>query len=142
VLLDQPGIVTVSIHSYVFTGGAHGMTVTSYLVFDTLTGKQFTLDDLFVPGFEVRLDHLIGQRYRQIHGLKPYEPLNGDKGGLFEDRIAHNDNFAVTGSGVRFLFNQYDIAPYSAGQIEIGLPFDDLRSILQPLEPLQPLLHE
>jgi hypothetical protein len=142
VLLDQPGIVTVSIQSYTFTGGAHGMSVTNNMVFDTLTGKQFTLDDLFVPGFGVRLDHLIDRRFRQMHGLKPDEPLTGDKGGLFENRIVHNNNFAVTGSGIRFLYNQYEIAPYAVGDIEIDLAFDDLRDILKNLESIQTLLHE
>lgn len=142
VLLDQPGIVTVSIHSYTFTGGAHGMSVTSCLVFDTHTGKQLTLDDLFISGYQGKLDRLIGQRYRQMRGMAPDEPLNGEKGGLFEDRIAHNDNFALTGSGIRFLYNQYDIAPYAAGQIEIELPFSNLRDILKPLEAIKPLFDE
>lgn len=142
VLLDRPGIVTISIFSYAFTGGAHGMSVTSYLVYDTKTGKQLTLDDLFVRGYAKSLDRLIDQRFRQMRGLRPTEPLNDQKGGLFEDKILHNSNFAITGSGVRFLYNQYDIAPYAAGQIEIDLPFDELCELIKPLEALKPLLDE
>jgi len=142
VLLDLPGIVTVSIQSYAFTGGAHGMSVTQYMVFDTSTGKQLGLADFFKPGFEATLDKLIDRRFRQIRGLSENDPLNSEKGGLFDDKIKHSENFAVTGSGIRFLYNQYDIAPYAAGQIEIELSFDDLRDILKPFEPLQPLLHE
>jgi hypothetical protein len=142
VLLDLPGIVTVSIQSYAFTGGAHGMSVTQYLVFDTENGKQLGLADFFRPGFEATLDKLIDRRFRQIRGLSENDPLNSEKGGLFDDKIKHNENFAVTGSGIRFLYNQYEIAPYAVGDIEIELSFDDLRDILKPFEPLQPLLHE
>jgi len=142
VLLNQPGIVTISISTYAFTGGAHGMSVTQYLVFDTVTGRQFALNDFFAQGFEAQLDKLIERRFRQIRGLSETDPLNGEKGGLFENQIRHNDNFAVTGSGVRFLYNQYEIAPYAAGQIEIELPFNQLRDILKPLEAIKPLLHE
>ncbi len=142
VLLNQPGIVTVSIFSYTFTGGAHGMSTTRYLVFDTQSVRQLALHDLFKPGFKKTLDRMIERRFRQMRGLKPGEPLNGEKGGLFDNRISHTGNFAVTGSGIRFLYNQYDIAPYAAGPIEIELPFGELIDILKPLEVLKPLLHE
>lgn len=133
VLLDQPRLVTVSIDSYFFTGGAHGMTLTQNMVFDAATGKQLGLADFFAPGFETALDRLIDIRFRQMRGLAPGDTLTGEKGGLFENVIRHNENFAVTGSGIRFLYNQYDIAPYAAGQITIDLSFDELKGILKPL---------
>ncbi|RXK80659.1 DUF3298/DUF4163 domain-containing protein [Chlorobaculum sp. 24CR] len=139
VLLDRRGMVTVSMLTYAFTGGAHGMTVAQYLVFETATGKQLGLTDIFAPGFEATLDKLIERRFRQMRGLSETEPLNSEKGGLFEDKIAHNDNFAITGSGLRFLYNQYEIAPYSAGQITVDLSFDELQAILKPLPELKPM---
>jgi len=139
VLLDRPDLVTVSLFTYAFTGGAHGMSVTQHMVFDTATGKQLGLVDFFTPGFESTLDKLIERRFRQMRGLSESEPLNGEKGGLFEDKIAHNDNFAITGSGIGFLYNQYDIAPYAAGQITVNLSFDDLKAILKPLPELKPM---
>lgn len=133
VLLDRPGLVSVSIFTYAFTGGAHGMTVTQNMVFDATTGKQLGLTDFFAPGFESALDKLIERRYRQMRSLSENEPLNGEKGVLFENAIHHNENFAVTGSGIRFLYNQYEIAPYAAGQITIDLSFDDLKGLLKPM---------
>ncbi|NTW53940.1 MAG: DUF3298 and DUF4163 domain-containing protein [Chlorobaculum sp.] len=134
VLLDQPGLVSVSILTYAFTGGAHGMSVTQQMVFDATTSKELGLSDFFAPGFESALDKLIERRYRQIRGLSEIDPLNGEKGGLFENAIRHNENFAVTGSGIRFLYNHYEIAPYAVGQIIIDLSFDDLKEILKPLQ--------
>jgi len=139
VLLDRRGMVTVSMLTYAFTGGAHGMTVAQYLVFDTATGKQLGLTDIFAPGFEATLDKLIERRFREIRGLSESDPLNGEKGGLFENQIRHNGNFAVTGSGIGFLYNQYDIAPYAAGQITVDLSFDELKGILKPLPELKPM---
>jgi hypothetical protein len=71
--------------------------------------------------------------------LSESDPLNGEKGGLFENQIRHNGNFAVTGSGIGFLYNQYDIAPYAAGQITVDLSFDELKGILKPLPELKPM---
>lgn len=139
VLLDRPGLLTVSIFTYAFTGGAHGMSVTQYLIFDTATGRQLGLNDLFKPGFEATLDKLIERRFRQMRGLSATDPLNSEKGGLFENKITHNENFAVTGSGIRFLYNQYEIAPYAAGQITINLSFDELKEILKSLPELKPM---
>ena len=134
VLLDRPDLVTVSLFTYAFTGGAHGMSVTQHMVFDTATGKQLGLAEFFAPGFEALLDKLIERRFRQMRGLSESDPLTGEKGGLFENVIRHNENFAVTGSGIRFLYNQYDIAPYAAGPITIDLSFDELKEILKPLQ--------
>jgi hypothetical protein len=139
VLLDRSGMVTVSIFTYAFTGGAHGMSIMQFLVFDAATGKQLGLTDIFKPGFETTLDNLIERRFRQMKGLSEKDSLNGEKGGLFENHLRHNENFAVTGSGIRFLYNQYEIAPYAAGQITINLSFDELKEILKSLPELKPM---
>lgn len=139
VLFDQPGIVTVSISTYAFTGGAHGMSMTQLLVFDTGSGRQLFLKDIFIPGFEAKLDQLIERRYRQMRGMSEGEPLDGVKGGLFDTRLRHTDNFAVTGSGITFLYNPYDIAPYAAGPIRIHLSFDMIGGVLDPHAQLKPI---
>ena len=44
---NQRGILSLNLIVYSFTGGAHGMTIIKSLTFDTATGKQYTLNDLF-----------------------------------------------------------------------------------------------
>lgn len=139
VILNQPDMVTVSIGSSIYTGGAHAMVQEHYLVFDSASGQRIGLNDLFVPGFESRLDTLIENRYRQMMGLSEREPLNSERGGLSRNSLTHTDNFAITGKGIVFTYNPYDIAPNSTGKIRIELTYDELREIFYPLNALKPI---
>lgn len=132
VLLNRSGLLTVGITTDMYTGGAHGMNSTAYYVFDAETGERLQNGDLFLPGSEARLDALVERRYREAKGLAPNEPLNGEKGELFEDVIRHNDNFAVTDLGITFLYNPYEIAPYAVGPIEVDLKWAELQPLLKP----------
>ena len=131
VVLNRSGLVTVSLATGSYTGGAHGMESIGYYVFDAATGRRLTLEDIMVQGYQSRLDALIERRFRQDKGLKPGEPLNGDNGGLFDNVIRHNDNFAITDSGITFLYNPYEIAPYVFGQIAIELKWAEIRTLVK-----------
>lgn len=132
VLLNRAGLLTVSITTDIYTGGAHGMNSTSYYVFDAETGQRLSIGDIFLPGSEARLDALVDRRYREMKGLGPNTPLNGEQGELFEDVIRHNDNFAVTDLGITFLYNPYEIAAYATGPIEVDLKWAEVQPLLRP----------
>ncbi|MCG8343150.1 MAG: DUF3298 and DUF4163 domain-containing protein [Chlorobiales bacterium] len=132
VLLNRSGLLTVDLSYYAFTGGAHGNSYTEYFVFDTMTGKRLGLNDVFEDGFEERLNKLIDSRYRKMKGLSLKDRLDGEKGMLFENYIHFNNNIALTGRGVSFFYNNYEIAPYAVGPTKIDLPYSELKVILRP----------
>ena len=63
---NERGILSLNLIVYSFTGGAHGMTVINSLTFDTKTGKQYTLQELFKPGsnYEKQISAIITQRIK------------------------------------------------------------------------------
>jgi hypothetical protein len=132
VLLNNGNVLTLEMSSYAYTGGAHGMDMTVYLVFDAATGRRLSIADVFASGFDGRLGSLIETRFRQEKGLSPDERLDSEKGGLFENRIGVTPNFALTARGVRFLYNPYEIAPYASGPVEIELLYSELDGLLKP----------
>ena len=132
VLLNRSGLLTVDLSYYAFTGGAHGNSYTQFFVFDAVKGTRLGLDDVFVQGFEERLNKLIDSRYREMKGLTAADRLDGEKGMLFDNVIEFNSNFALTGQGVSFFYNNYEIAPYAVGPTTIDLPYGDLENILKP----------
>lgn len=132
VMLNRSGVLTVSLSTNAYTGGAHGSYNTEYFVFDAETGKRLKIADVFIPGYEVSLDALIDTRFRETKGLTNADPLNGEKGGLFEDVIRHNENFAVTDQGITFFYNPYEIAPFSEGPTEINLTWQEVNPLLRP----------
>jgi len=132
VLLNRKGVLTVSLATESYTGGAHGNYGTRFFVFDARSGKRLAVRNLFKAGFEDRLNRLIDSRYRQMKGLSQTDRLDGEKGQLFENFIRFNDNVALTPEGVTFFYNIYEIAAYVFGPAEITLSYSDVADILKP----------
>ncbi|NTW11022.1 MAG: DUF3298 and DUF4163 domain-containing protein [Chlorobiaceae bacterium] len=130
--LNRQGLLTVEISWEAYTGGAHGMHHIEYLVFDVATGRRLKTADLFIAGFESRLDQFIEARFRQDKGLSKTERLDSEKGTLFENFIRHNDNFALGDKGITFIYNEYEIAAYAFGPTELELSYREIRAILKP----------
>ena len=131
ILLNRPNIMTLAILTNAYTGGAHGMSHTEYLVFNTESGRLLKLNDIFVRGFESRLNTLIDARFRRMKGLSKTDRLDGEKGTLFKNVIQLNQNFALTDKGVNFFYNEYEIAAYCFGPTIVNLSYSELASILK-----------
>jgi hypothetical protein len=139
VILDRPGMVTLALFSNTFTGDARNTSNTQYFVFDAVSGRLLGLHDLFVPGFESKLDALIEKHVRQMNIFAEPESLTQGPNEQPLKTIYHTDNFAVTGTGIMFMYNPYEIAPFSSDTIRIELSFDELRDILYPRQELKPM---
>ncbi len=63
---NQRGILSLNLIVYSFTGGANGLTIIKSLTFDTKTGKQYELKDLFKTGsdYEKKLSDIISKRIK------------------------------------------------------------------------------
>ncbi|MBL7128575.1 MAG: DUF3298 domain-containing protein [Ignavibacteria bacterium] len=111
-----------------YTGGAHGHDYVQYIDVNLENANILKLDDLLVKDFETKLNKLIDMKFREVKGLLPTDDL--EQGGLFENKIAYNDNFAVLKDGLLFYYNNYEIAPYAAGPTELLITYDELRKLI------------
>lgn len=126
------GIINVSANVFVDTGGAHPHQWSQWLNFDFESGKLLTKDDVFLASAKadierMLLDHLMLMQ-AEIYpdeSLKTLEDLQ-QKGFLQITNMYIPDNFLLHKEGVSFLFNRYDIAPYSAGEIVIEIPYEEI----------------
>jgi len=112
-----------------FTGGAHGNGATNTYIIDKLTGQELLLNDFF-------LDPTAVKNIAEIYFRKMYELENDasleDAGFWFENNIFQlNNNFSVVGDKIVFLYNTYEIAPYSAGETVIEIPIEEIRSFIK-----------
>ncbi|MBN1200138.1 MAG: DUF3298 and DUF4163 domain-containing protein [Bacteroidales bacterium] len=128
ILYNDNNFLSYYILNYAYTGGAHGMETMEFTVADTRTGKPLMLDDLFNPGYEKLLTILLTQRLKEMAGINQKEKLSDN--GYFVDDVAPNTNFYITGNGIGFVYNHYEIAPYVNGPSDIFLPFESLKKIL------------
>ena len=103
-----------------FTGGAHSSSTTQAFVFDTNDGSRLTLDDLFVPDFDEVLTDIIN-RY------VPESLSEEDIDELFEPTVLPTGNYILTSDSITFIYNPYEIGPYSLGTPSISVPIKDLK---------------
>ncbi len=129
IAFESPKLLTFAFTSYAYTGGAHGNHGTSYSSYDLTANKALTLDDIITPAGKKTLHSLLEKNFRKQFNLKPADPLK--EGGLFENKIEPNKNFYVTGKGIGFCYNPYEIGPYVMGEINIFIPFSEMRNYLK-----------
>lgn len=131
ILWNANNLISLAFKSYQYTGGAHGLGNTFLTVFDLKENKVLTLNDVFKPGYQSRLQSVLEDKLRKEFDIPPNASLNGDDGILFDKQLALTKNFYLTGSGIGFIYNPYEVAPYVVGQIELYVPFSELQGILK-----------
>ncbi len=112
-----------------YTGGAHGIYMTTYLNLDLLTLTPVRLDDLFADGYEPALTDLIWNQLMADNHAATREELQ-DMGYALGGDLQPTGNFYLDETGVTFYYNVYDIAPYVMGATRVTLPYEMLQPLL------------
>ena len=128
-IYHTPKILCLEFSSGGYTGGAHGNYNVSYYNIELYTGELLMLENLLIKGFEKKLNELIDKKFRDVKDLKPGDDLEKN-GGLFDSKITYNDNFAVTKEGLKFYYNNYEIASYAAGPTELLITYKELNDLI------------
>jgi len=130
IAFHSPQLLVLADWNYSYSGGAHGMSTTSFATFNLISGKKLGLKDVLLPAGINKLDGLVDTYFRKAHGLKKGDDLTD--AGLFENKIKHNNNFYVTSKGIGFNYSAYEIASYALGDIDVFVPFSAMATWLQP----------
>jgi hypothetical protein len=130
VVRQDSSLVTVQIDRYLYAGGAHGSNYTGFINWNTKENKKISLNDLFVTGYDTKLTSVAEKIFRRDEKLSDTSSLTGYffKGAKFK----LNNNFLITPVGLRFLYNEYEIKPYSGGSTELLIPYTQIKSLLRP----------
>jgi hypothetical protein len=110
---------------YYALGAAHGSFTMNFINFDLATGNKITLDELIEPSNFKALKSLAKKKFLQ---------QNGEEGWWFttEDQpFELAEVFALERKGIRFIYQQYEIGPYSAGLPEVFLSKEEVKSLLK-----------
>jgi hypothetical protein len=116
---------------YEYTGGAHGLGASQYKVLDLAKLRVMRQGDLLTDEGIRALPRLLEKHFRRIWKVQPGTKL--DEAGLLVDRIeAETYNFFLTERAVIFSFAPYEIAAYAYGEVQIAVPFVELKPYLRP----------
>ena len=125
---ETDNFITFVHRTYIFEGGAHGLTATDMLTYQKSDGKQINNLILKQP-----LQHEFKQLLSQ--GVKAYFASFGENAGHFTDfdinnlPLPENKPF-LTDEGVGFIYSQYEIAPYASGQPAFVVPYSQIKPYL------------
>ena len=115
--------VTYHLVSSVYTGGAHPMTENLYLNFDE--EGLLDLERMFGEDKQDVLEKVVFKALLNQEGVKDAKAL-AEKS-YFPDQFHVSENFYVKDGNCVFVYNPYEIAPYSRGVVEIPVPVETLK---------------
>lgn len=123
--------LSYTIEGYKFSGGAHGLSWHTGLNYDLQSGLQLSLHDFLsdtqVEALPALMRDLLCHEKGNYDG-DSFEILT--ELGYFPNEIRPTENFRLTGDGIEFLFNPYEIGVYSVGITSIYVPYSLLESIV------------
>jgi len=131
IIRQDSSIITLEVGGYNYQGGVHGGTVTSFINWNTKVHKDIYLGDLLTGDYHDKLTAIADTIFRKQEKLSDTSSLANNY--FFKDnKFALNENFSITPLGIKFLYNQYEIKPYAAGQTELFIPYVKIKSLLKP----------
>lgn len=131
VVRQDSDLVTLELSGYNFMGGAHGNSINTFINWNTAENAPVQLADILTGDYEKPLNIIAEKIFRQQEHLSDTASLKTDY--FFSDgRFRLNHNFMITPTGIRFLYNQYEIKPYAAGQTNLVVPYSQIKSLLKP----------
>ncbi|MGO2386993.1 MAG: RsiV family protein [Psychrobacter sp.] len=116
------------VSSYVYTGGAHGMPYSEYLVFDPSTKKQVTLDDMLISGKKPRFEALAYDAYKTWVKTVAEDVSSYEKNWPF----TLSSNVTLTDTGISIRYQHYSIGPYAYGMPVLNIPYSKLDKVIKP----------
>jgi hypothetical protein len=120
--------LSLTLDHYQFTGGAHGNYFSVGYNINLRDGKNLKLSDL------IDSDSFDLLSYECEQGiLDTFQVGSLTEAGLFEDEIIiHPDqDFYIIPGALVLQFDPYEIGPYSMGDINIKIPFYNIKDILK-----------
>lgn len=135
--MGRDNIWNYTVTSFQNTGGAHPNTWLKWINIEATTGKVLTKNDVFVPGSEkaicdLILKYLLIESNRRLESVQRLQTLDDlyEAGILLDGDLYVPDNFLLTSDGVTFLYNRYEIAPYSMGDFQLNIPYAEIETYL------------
>ncbi len=129
IMFQNDSLLVYAVEHSEYTGGAHGSFKLIYTNIDLNRVVTLSEEDLFVPDYYRPLTEKIINNLMKKYNVSEPELLL-EHGFFTIDDIMPNNNFYLNEEGINYTFNQYEIAPYAMGVINVTIPYSELEDIL------------
>ena len=126
---ESPYLLSIILNTYTFTGGAHGYSATTFLNFDKTKSVELEYYQLFkdLEGFIAFAE----VKFREAQEIPKESTINAT-GFMFSDDVYRlPENIGFTEKGIYLVYNQYEVASYADGPIELIIPFNEINQFLK-----------
>lgn len=131
IIRQDSSLTTLAFNGYVFDGGNHGLYQKIFFNWNPKKASKISLKDVLIPHYEAALTKVAEGIFRKNEKLTSKASLEDNY--FFEDgKFSLNNNFLFTKKGVIFLYNEYQIKPFSEGITKIFIPYSKIKSLLRP----------
>jgi len=129
-IFNKSDYLSYSIQSVFYSGGAHpGHSFTNHTI-DLRKGELIHEQDIFKENYTEPLTKIIIKELAKKYGVKDVVKL-GEETSINVDDIRPNDNFYIDDKGITYTFNEYEIAAYAVGKIDVTIPFAQIKELLR-----------
>ncbi|NWF50397.1 MAG: DUF4163 domain-containing protein [Ignavibacteriaceae bacterium] len=131
ILFNSEGIISFEKKYLIYKGDAYGYTLTTLRSYSIATGQEIKPDDLLTGNWQTMLTKMGEEKLKQKFNLTQGDKLSDNGFFGFKDGFFLTGNFAVTSSGLKFIYSENEIAPKSFGTIEIFFSFTEIESLIR-----------
>ena len=110
-------LATFAIRYYSYTGGAHGLGGSEYLTVDMTTHKVLTLSDIIDQKKLPEVKELLWSFYTNFGSTKDEDAFTK------KTDFDVSENFYLAHDGIHFIYHEYEIASYAAGEQDLVIPW-------------------
>ncbi|MEI0564094.1 DUF3298 and DUF4163 domain-containing protein [Brachyspira pulli] len=122
-------VIALDNYSSMYTGGAHGNTANIQEVFSLESSNLITIRDLISDFNNPNLISLMREKILKTGSTKEdYFDFNSI--------TMENSTYRILPNSINFIWQPYDIAPYSTGTTEISFSFEELKPFVKEGSPL------
>jgi len=123
---NEKGYLLLSENTQEYTGGAHDYQHKNYYAFDLQNQKKLHRENITTID-TVELQNLLENQFRKDFELRADENLDEV---LFENYLKPGENFRFDKQGIYFVYNSYEVGPYSLQSFEVFISYQDLKGTL------------
>jgi len=128
----SPHTISYFFTTYSDTLGAHPNGFFKTFTFDTKTGAELSLTDLFAPGAKYleQLSTIARAKLPEVIGTQ-YADADYIQSGT-EPKDESFQNFVIDKGSLDILFEPYQVGPYAIGPQTLPIPLADMKEVLKP----------
>lgn len=120
-------IISYSVETNVYYGGAHGMHEIKYLNFCKKDARQIHIEDVLDMSDESKIADLLLTQLLKDNNVDNVEQLMEKTSLLTINDLYVTDNFLLGKETITFHYNPYEIGPYASGSTDITITLSSIK---------------